>query len=107
MHLGSPDSWRVIWVVTAGVFVVVEMLRRLRLWFLPFAVGSAVAAVTAWAGLSVALEWLVFVVGIRPRPGRAAPGGPAPGPARAAGQSGLGPLVRTGGSGRGHRSRRR
>ena len=62
MTLGSPDTWSVIWVVTAGFFVLVEMLRRLRLWFLPFAVGAAVAAVSAWAGLAVAGEWAVFVV---------------------------------------------
>src|ERR1700730_13267153 len=62
MNLGSPDTWSVIWVVTAGFFVLVEMLRRLRLWFLPFAIGAAVAAFTAWAGLSVGLEWATFVV---------------------------------------------
>ena len=61
MHLDSPDSWRIVWVVAAGSFTVAEMARRLRLWFLPFAVGAAVAAATAWAGLSVALEWVVFV----------------------------------------------
>ena len=60
MHLDSPDSWRIVWVVAAGVFAVAEMARRLRLWFLPFTVGAGVAAVTAWAGLSVALEWAVF-----------------------------------------------
>jgi membrane protein implicated in regulation of membrane protease activity len=61
MHLGSPDTWSVIWVVAAGFFVLVELFRRLRLWFLPFAVGATTAAVTAWIGLAIALEWLVFV----------------------------------------------
>jgi membrane protein implicated in regulation of membrane protease activity len=59
--VGSPDTWSVIWVVAAGFFVLVEMLRRLRLWFLPFAVGAATAAVSAWAGLAVAAQWVVFV----------------------------------------------
>ncbi len=62
MHLESPDTWRIVWLVAAGGFVVVEMLRRLRLWFLPFAVGAAVAAASAWAGLAVTLEWLVFLM---------------------------------------------
>jgi membrane protein implicated in regulation of membrane protease activity len=60
--MGSPDTWRVIWVVAAGVFLVAEMAHRLRLWFLPVAVGAVVAAVTAWAGLAVSLEWLVFLL---------------------------------------------
>ena len=62
MHLGSPDSWRVIWVVVAAFFVLAEFARRLRFFFLPFALGAAFAAVGAFAGISVALQWLVFVV---------------------------------------------
>jgi membrane protein implicated in regulation of membrane protease activity len=62
MNLGSPDSWRVIWVVAAAFFVVAEMARRLRFFFLPFALGAVFAAVGAFAGISVAFEWLVFVV---------------------------------------------
>jgi membrane protein implicated in regulation of membrane protease activity len=62
MHLGSPESWRVIWVVAAAFFVVAEFARRLRFFFLPFAAGAALGAVSAFAGISVALEWLVFVV---------------------------------------------
>ncbi|HSS09978.1 MAG TPA: NfeD family protein [Acidimicrobiales bacterium] len=62
MHLGSPDSWRVIWVVAAGVFLVGEMAHRLRLWFLPVAVGAVAAAVVAWAGVAVSIEWLIFVL---------------------------------------------
>jgi membrane protein implicated in regulation of membrane protease activity len=60
--MGSPDTWRVIWVLAAGVFLVAEMAHRLRLWFLPVTVGAVAAAVTAWAGLAVSLEWLVFLL---------------------------------------------
>jgi membrane protein implicated in regulation of membrane protease activity len=60
--MGSPDTWRVIWVVAAGVFLVAEMAHRLRLWFLPVTAGAVAAAVTAWAGLAVSLEWLVFLL---------------------------------------------
>jgi membrane protein implicated in regulation of membrane protease activity len=62
MHLGSPDSWRVFWVGAAAFFVVAEMARRLRFFFLPFAIGAVLAAVAAFAGISVALQWLVFVI---------------------------------------------
>ena len=60
--MGSPDTWRVIWVVAAGVFLVGEMAHRLRLWFLPAAVGAVAAAVAAWAGLPVSVEWLIFLL---------------------------------------------
>jgi membrane protein implicated in regulation of membrane protease activity len=62
MHLGSPDGWRVVWVVAAAFFVLAEMVRRLRFFFLPFAVGAGAAALSAFAGTAVALEWLIFLV---------------------------------------------
>src|SRR3981081_1356144 len=61
MHPGSPDAWRVIWVVAAGFFLLAERVRRLRLWFLPFAVGAGVAAGTAFAGVALPWEWVAFV----------------------------------------------
>jgi membrane protein implicated in regulation of membrane protease activity len=60
--MSSPDTWRVIWVVAAGAFLVGEMAHRLRLWFLPAAVGAVAAAVSAFAGLAVWAEWLIFLV---------------------------------------------
>jgi membrane protein implicated in regulation of membrane protease activity len=62
MTMGSPETWRLLWVLAAGVFVVAEMARRLRLWFLPFAVGAGAAAATAWLGLALPVEWTVFAV---------------------------------------------
>jgi membrane protein implicated in regulation of membrane protease activity len=62
MHLGSPDSWRVVWVVAAAFFLLAEMIRRLRFFFLPFAVGAGAAAISAFAGTPVAFEWLIFLV---------------------------------------------
>ena len=61
MNLDSPDVWRWIWIVTAAVLVVSEMLTPGAFFFLPFAVGAAVAAVAAFAGASVGLEWTFFV----------------------------------------------
>jgi membrane protein implicated in regulation of membrane protease activity len=83
MHLGSPDTWRVLWVVAAGVFIVAELLHRLRLWMLPLAVGAGAAAGMAFAGVAVSLEWVVFVavsivtlVALRPMAKRFALSGP-------------------------------
>jgi membrane protein implicated in regulation of membrane protease activity len=62
MHLGSPDGWRVVWVVAIAFFVLAEMVRRLRFFFLPFAVGAGAAAISAFAGTPVAFEWLIFLL---------------------------------------------
>jgi membrane protein implicated in regulation of membrane protease activity len=61
MNLDSPETWRWIWMVTAAVLVVGEMVTPAAFFFLPFAVGAFVAALTAFAGASVGLEWLAFV----------------------------------------------
>jgi membrane protein implicated in regulation of membrane protease activity len=60
--MGSPDTWRVVWVLAAAFFVVAEMVRRLRFFFLPFAVGAGAAAIAAFAGTAVAVEWLIFLL---------------------------------------------
>ena len=59
--LDSPDTWRWIWMVAAVVFTVGEMATAGTFFFMPFAIGAVAAAAAAFAGLNVALEWLVFV----------------------------------------------
>ena len=59
--LDSPESWRWIWVATAVVLTVGEMATAGTFFFMPFAIGAVVAAIAAFAGVSVALEWLTFV----------------------------------------------
>ena len=61
MHLDSPEAWRVIWLVAAVAFAVAEMATPVAFFFLPFAVGAGSAALAAFAGVSVPLEWAVFV----------------------------------------------
>ena len=61
MDLNAPASWGLVWVVATVVFLIGELAHRVQFWFLPFAVGAAVAAVTGFAGLPVALEWIVFL----------------------------------------------
>jgi membrane protein implicated in regulation of membrane protease activity len=61
MDLNAPASWGLVWVVAMVVFLIGELAHRVQFWFLPFAVGAAVAAITGFAGLSIALEWIVFL----------------------------------------------
>lgn len=46
---------------TAALFAVAEMTTPAAFFFLPFALGALVAALTAFAGAGVGLEWLAFV----------------------------------------------
>ena len=62
MDLGSPETWRWIWMVAAVGFVVGELAVAGSFFLAPFAVGALVAAVAAFAGAPVAVEWLLFVV---------------------------------------------
>ena len=62
MDFSSPDTWRWIWLACAVVFPIGEIVVAGSFFLLPFAAGALVAAVIAFAGGSVALEWLAFVV---------------------------------------------
>ncbi|MGE0878072.1 MAG: NfeD family protein [Acidimicrobiia bacterium] len=59
--MDSPDTWRWVWLIGAAFFIVAEMFVPASLFFLPFAIGAAVAALLAFAGVNVAVEWLAFV----------------------------------------------
>lgn len=61
MNLESAETWRWIWTVTAAVLLVGEMITPAAFFFLPFAIGAFAAAVTAFAGASLGIEWTVFV----------------------------------------------
>jgi membrane protein implicated in regulation of membrane protease activity len=61
MDLSSPEVWRWIWVVVAAVFAVSEMATAGTFFFMPFVLGSAAAALLAFAGASVPVEWAGFV----------------------------------------------
>jgi membrane protein implicated in regulation of membrane protease activity len=62
MDVSSPDTWRWIFLVAAVAFTVGEIAVAGTFFLLPFGVGALAAALAAFAGLSVALEWLIFVV---------------------------------------------
>jgi membrane protein implicated in regulation of membrane protease activity len=62
MDFSSPDTWRWIFLVSAVVFTLGEIAVAGTFFLLPFAAGSLVAAIAAFVGLSVAIEWTLFVI---------------------------------------------
>ena len=59
--MDEPESWRWIWIVAALAFGLGEMSTPGSFFLAPFGIGAAVAAVLAFAGASVTVEWLAFV----------------------------------------------
>lgn len=57
----DPNTWRWIWLVAALAFGLGELAVAGSFFLAPFAIGAAVAAVLAFAGFSVNIEWLVFM----------------------------------------------
>ncbi len=62
MDFSSPDTWRWFFLVTAVLFTVGEIAMAGTFFLLPFAAGALAASMAGFLGLSVGLEWLVFVV---------------------------------------------
>jgi membrane protein implicated in regulation of membrane protease activity len=63
MNLDSPDTWRWIWLLTAALLGVAEAVTPIAFGFLPMALAAALACILAFAGVSLGIEWLVFVGG--------------------------------------------
>ncbi len=61
MDAGSPETWRWIWLVTMVVFGVGEMAVAGSFFLAPFAVGAGVAAILAFAGVDLSIEWIAFL----------------------------------------------
>jgi membrane protein implicated in regulation of membrane protease activity len=59
--MSDPEVWRWVWLATAVVFAIGEAASAGAFFLLPFAVGAVVAAVLAFAGAGLGLEWLAFV----------------------------------------------
>jgi membrane protein implicated in regulation of membrane protease activity len=59
--MGDPDVWRWIWLIVIAGFLIGEMLTPGTFFFLPFAVGALAATVAAFAGGSIALQWILFI----------------------------------------------
>ena len=62
MEFGSPELWRWVWVVAVVAFTLGELAVAGSFFLAPFAVGAFVAAVAAFLGVPVPLEWAAFVL---------------------------------------------
>ena len=56
------ELWRWIWTIFAVLMLIGETIS-LGFFLLPFGVGGALAAVAAWIGWNLAVQWLFFFVG--------------------------------------------
>jgi membrane protein implicated in regulation of membrane protease activity len=63
MDLGSADTWRWIWLFVVVFFVLAELATPFMFFMLSFAIGGAVAAIAAFAGATVGLQWVLFLAG--------------------------------------------
>lgn len=63
MDLGSTETWQWIWLVAAVVLAFAELAIPGTFFVISFAIGAAVAAIVSFAGGSVLLGWICFVLG--------------------------------------------
>ena len=63
MDVSSPDTWRWIFLVVAVGLALGEIAVAGSFFLLPFAVGALAAAIAAFLGLPLVVDWLVFVAG--------------------------------------------
>jgi membrane protein implicated in regulation of membrane protease activity len=59
--MDTPEEWRWVWLIATAVFSIGEMASPGSFFLAPFALGAFVAALLAFAGVSVGVEWLVFL----------------------------------------------
>lgn len=57
----SPETWRWIWLVIAGVLIAGEMFVAGSFILIPFGISASVAMVMAFFGAPLILDWVVFV----------------------------------------------
>lgn len=60
--MDDPESWRWVWLAVAVVGLAGEIVTTGTFFLLPFGIGAAGACVAAFAGVGLALQWLIFVV---------------------------------------------
>lgn len=59
--MDEPETWRWIWLSAAVVFAIGEMSTAGSFFLAPFAVAAGVAAILAFADVSLTIEWVAFV----------------------------------------------
>lgn len=60
--MDDPELWRWIWLAGVGVFTLGEIAVAGSFFLLPFAAGSLAAAIAAFAGAAIGVQWVLFVV---------------------------------------------
>ncbi|HET9442148.1 MAG TPA: NfeD family protein [Acidimicrobiales bacterium] len=63
MDWASPETWRWVWLVAAVGFAAGEIAIAGSFYLAPFAAGAALAAVSAFAGAPLPVEWALFLLG--------------------------------------------
>ena len=61
MDTGSPEFWRWVWLVAAAVLALGELAVAGSFFLAPFAIGATVAAILAFIGVGLTIEWIVFI----------------------------------------------
>jgi membrane protein implicated in regulation of membrane protease activity len=61
VNLDSPETWRWIWFVMAGVFVISELATPAAFFFLPFAIGAAAAGLMCVLDAGITVSWITFL----------------------------------------------
>ena len=59
--MDTPEEWRWVWLIATAVFAIGEMASPGSFFLAPFALGALVASILAFAGVSVGVEWVVFL----------------------------------------------
>ncbi len=61
MDFGTPELWRWVWLSAVVFFAVGELAVAGSFFLAPFAIGAIAAALVAFAGGPVPIEWAVFL----------------------------------------------
>lgn len=59
--MSDPESWRWVWLILTGAFLVGELLTPGSFILLPFAAGGLAATIAAFADASLGVQWALFV----------------------------------------------
>lgn len=62
MNTGDPDFWRWVWLIAMVVFGIGEIAFAGTFFLAPFAIGAGIAAILAFMGVTLGIEWAVFLV---------------------------------------------
>lgn len=59
--MDDPETWRWVWLAVAVTGLAGEIVTAGTFFLLPFGLGGALACIVAFAGGSIAVQWIAFV----------------------------------------------